>query len=79
MSMSSGWLIANATTVRTTPAGIASSPYIFSRFALRPARSLFGSSVATAPGEITVVRMLYGFTSCRSPSDSARTACLVAA
>jgi hypothetical protein len=41
--------------------------------------TLFGSSVATAPGEITVVRMLYGFTSCRSPSERARTACLVAA
>ena len=41
--------------------------------------TLSGSSVATAPGEMIVVRMLYGFTSCRSPSDSARTANLVAA
>jgi hypothetical protein len=35
---------------------------------------LFGNSVATAPGEITVVRMLYGFTSWRNPSDMIRTA-----
>src|SRR6516165_8564126 len=30
-----------------------------------------GNSVATAPGEMTVVRMLYGLTSWRSPSESA--------
>jgi hypothetical protein len=35
---------------------------------------LFGNSVATAPGEITVVRMLYRFTSWRNPSDMIRTA-----
>ncbi len=38
-----------------------------------------GGTVATAPGAITVVRMWYGFTSWRSPSERARTACLVAA
>jgi hypothetical protein len=40
---------------------------------------LFGSSVATAPGEITVVRILYGLTSCRSPSESISTPAFVAA
>jgi hypothetical protein len=39
---------------------------------------LLGSSVATAPGEMIVVRMLLGFTSCRRPSEITRTACLVA-
>lgn len=37
-----------------------------------------GNSVSTAPGEMIVVRKLYGFTSCRKPSEMARTACLVA-
>ena len=41
--------------------------------------TLSGNSVATAPGEMIVVRMLYGFTSWRSPSDKARTPNLVAA
>lgn len=36
------------------------------------------SSLSTAPGEIVVVRMSYGFTSWRSPSDNARTANFVA-
>ena len=40
--------------------------------------TLSASSVATAPGEMTVVRMLYGLTSCRSPSEITRTAVLVA-
>jgi hypothetical protein len=37
-----------------------------------------GSSVSTAPGEMMVVRMPYGFTSCRRPSEITRTACFVA-
>src|SRR5439155_17275091 len=41
--------------------------------------TLPGNSVSTAPGEIIVVRMLYGLTSWRNPSASARTACFVAA
>ncbi len=40
---------------------------------------LVGSSVSMAPGEITVVRMLYGLTSWRSPSENISTAALVAA
>jgi hypothetical protein len=35
--------------------------------------TLPGSSVSTAPGEMTVVRMLYDFTSCRSASEMTRT------
>jgi 4-carboxymuconolactone decarboxylase len=38
-----------------------------------------GSSVATAPGEMTVERMLYGLTSWRSPSEIISTPALVAA
>jgi hypothetical protein len=39
---------------------------------------LCGSSVATAPGEMIVVRIFQGFTSWRSPSESTRTAVFVA-
>ena len=37
-----------------------------------------GNSLSTAPGEMMVVRMLYGLTSCRRPSEITRTADLVA-
>jgi hypothetical protein len=39
---------------------------------------LFGNSVATAPGEMIVVRRFHGLISCRSPSEITRTAVLVA-
>ena len=79
-STSSGWLIAKATACANVSAGSAiGSTRLRTISAMSGSLMLFRSSVATEPGEITVVRMLYGFTSCRSPSASTRTACLVAA
>jgi hypothetical protein len=40
---------------------------------------LSGSSVAKVPGDMTVLRMLWGLTSRRIPSDRARGACVVTA
>ena len=79
MSTSSGWLIAKATVLANESAGMA----MRHRILRMPSATIglgdaSGSSVATAPGEMIVVRMLYGFTSWRSPSESTRTACLVA-
>jgi hypothetical protein len=57
-STSSGWLMANATARANDSAGSAmSSVLLRTASAMSGSVMLFSSSVATAPGEITVVRM----------------------
>ncbi len=59
-------------------AGIAISYTLRTRAATSGSVMVSGSSVATAPGEMIVVRILYGLTSYRNPSEITRTACFVA-
>ena len=80
MSTSSGWLMAKSTMRRRSRRESRPSRRSPGCPRRRPASvMLCGSSDRTAPGEMIVVRMLYGFTSCRSPSEITRTAVLVAA